>query len=799
MKKFRIISFVMAAMLCVFMSCEREEPVSVEFKAPSYQLKVGETMDIIAELVIKNTDAKPVFTSSDAAVAVVADDGKLNALAPGEAVIKAVVEGKEATCSVTVTEIQAGKITITAPESLPADETWGTVKAAVEPEGYDTDNLEWTFTPSAEGLEFETEKVKATEYKVRFKTFVEGGKLTVKVSDKNSDMVQTADIAVTEKVVPATRIALDMPDELTGGEGHWAVVTATVTPEEYDTEHLVWDFEPSSADLGFKYEKVSATEYKVAFEKYVEGGFVKITVSDELSEVFNEGRIKVGLVDFDITIVPAEATVLTRGLQQDKSVRLLATYKRIDNDKDYVPSVTAWKSSDETIATVDSEGNVTAVAEVVEKYGLENGLKVTITHTADHIEQPIEIVVVRAQPEKIVFTALPSVDGVEGKIMHGESFRLETKVLPEKATQAVGMIKTNPDGGYGGVLSDGVFYAAEVGTYSVMAYVETSELGGLDGINQVQTTVSIEVLPVPVETFTIVGESELVLETGDEIFLVTEVLPANASFKTVTWSSSPEGIVSVNQEGKLEALAAGVATVTGTLKEGKTVQYVVTVKEPVKDVNVGDYYYSDGTYSSELDDSKKVIGIVFSTQNPTLQDSGLDGSCVNGLVISLEEASAAWQSSAANVGDWLSTNIGYNDLKNLDKTCGYSNTKALKEYNEANPDSKVLIVEHAPAVTLPESTSGWFVPSYAEILLLVQAYETVSANLAAAGGTALEATRPNWDIGNGGSADTYRYWSSTESPSSSSWACGTQFFDGAGLTNLTKTRSYYRVRYVFAF
>ena len=54
MKKFRIISFVMAAMLCVFMSCEREEPVSVEFKAPSYQLKVGETMDIIAELVIRH-------------------------------------------------------------------------------------------------------------------------------------------------------------------------------------------------------------------------------------------------------------------------------------------------------------------------------------------------------------------------------------------------------------------------------------------------------------------------------------------------------------------------------------------------------------------------------------------------------------------------------------------------------------------------------------------------------------------------------------------------------------------------
>lgn len=1154
MKNFRIISVLMTAMLCAFASCEKEEPVSVEFRSPAYQLNVGETMDIIAELVVKNTDVKPVFSSSDAAVAVVDGDGKLAALAQGEAVIKAVVEGKEATCTVSVSELTADNIMLKAPESLPADQTWEVVTASVEPAGYNTENLEWTFTPSHEGLEFETEKVKATEYRFMFKTFVEGGKLKVTVGDRNSDKSATVEIAVTEKIVPAERIALEMPEELTEGEDQWAEIKAVVTPEEYDAEHLVWEFEPSSPDMGFRYERVSATEYKVCFASYVPDGFLTVTVSDELSEVFNQGRIKVlekpleglrslslspstlslnvgdepvtlqvvyepadydrsllewtssdekvvtfadglvtvvgegeavvkvkdtisgkeasctvtvtepvkeavvhtialsasvlelrvgeeavqlvarcydeegniienyaglewsadrmpgengkeievvevtqqgvvtpknpgstqitvidkahpqikaicnvtvkaaeikveevklipdskvidmeqsftltavivpenaenktltyvssdpavaavteegivtgikpgktvitataangvkgecavtvaeetwvylsssemtlvvgeektltatvtpenapdktvtwtssdpevatvedgkvtgikegkavitasangksaeckvtvepDVVDFDITISPVDSKVLTRGLQQDKSVKLIATYRRTDNDKDYVPTVTGWKSSDETVATVDSEGNVTAVAEVVEKYGLENGLKVTITHTADHVEQPIEIVVVKAQPEKIVFTALPSVDGVEGRIMHGETFRLETKVLPEKATQEVQIMWAKPDGSYGGVLSDGQFYAAEVGTYAVMAYVETSSLGGLDGIESVQENISIEVLPVPVESFTIVGESSLELEIGDEMFLEAKVLPENASYKTIEWTSGSEDIVTVNMTGKIKAVSAGQTTITGTLPEGRKVEYSVVVKAPAEPAVVGSFYYSDGTTSVEYDASKTVVGIVFSTQNITLQDTGLPAGCSNGLAVALEEVSTAWQKSSAGVNAWMSENTDYKDITRTDLACGYSNTKALLEYNKANADTKVLVVEHAPSVTLPESTSGWYVPSYEELRLITVAFEAIKDKFEIAGGTAPDDSPLSFNVGNGGSPDTYRYWSSTESSNSPTEACVYQFCDGTGFTNMQKSKSYYRVRYIFAF
>lgn len=1143
MKRLRLLLTALSAMLLFFSACQKEaEPVTVRFAAQSYQMTVGQEKDLAGELSVTGSTKAPSFSSSDASVASIGKNGKVTALKQGTVTITAKVENESASCQITVSAIKATKITLEAPASLPADETWATVKATVEPAGYNAEDLVWTMTPSDEGIGAVAQKVSASEYKVSFKGYVEGAKLIVKVADKHSDLSQTAEIAVTEKVVKATKITLTMPEELT--EGQWAQVIAAVEPADYDASHLKWEFKQSSDALAFQSEKVSDTEYKVCFNSYVEGGKVDVIVSDDLSAVFNQGIIKVlekpvqgvtslsvspaslalnvgddpvtlqvsyepadydksllewsssdeavatvaagvvtvkaegetvikvkdtvsekeatctvtvktpvveaevsridvspailtmrvgeeavqliatcydadgnvvenytglewtadkmkgaddreitivevtqqgvvtpknagstqvyvtdkknanvkaicnvtvmaaevkvesvrlepsaktievgqefalvafvvpenaenntltyassdetvaavtaegvvkGLksgdavitataangvkgeckvtvtdeawvelsaveltlkvddeatltatvkpdnapdktvtwassapevasvdggkikalkegtavitataangkkaeckvtvqtaaVDFDITIALSDMSIPTKGLQQDKSVRLYATYTRKVDGKAHTPASVSWKSSDETVATVDAEGNVTAVIEHIDRSGIENGVKVTITHIADDKELPYEITVVKALPEEVIMTAVPNVDGADYKMMHGDGFTLKAKVLPEKASQVVNFQSSMHGTAF---LENGYLYATNVGTINVTAYAA-------DNTNA-RCSFSIEVLPVPVESFNIVGESQITLEEGDEMFLEVEVLPANASYKTVTWTSSSDEIVSVNSDGKITANGAGTATVTGTLKEGKTVEYTVTVSEPAAPVAVGDFYYSDGTTSSELDSSKEVVGIVFSTKNPSLQDSGLSG-FTNGLVVALEEASTAWQSSASNVSSWVSENVQYSDLTSTDRACGYSNTQALIAYNEANPDNKVLVVEHAPSVTLPSSTSGWYVPSYEELGRMVAAYETIKDKFTEAGGLAPDATRPNWDIGNGGSADTYRYWSSTESSGSSSWACAYQFFSGGtGYTNQSKSKTYYRVRYIFAF
>ena len=583
-------------------------------------------------------------------------------------------------------------------------------------------------------------------------------------------------------------IFLDMTDIIMA-KGAKKTFVLTKLPEDGFSGQVAWT--SSNADVATVAAGVVTA---------VKAGETKITAS--LDGFTAECAVKVADNDFnfDIYLDYSDPSVEVKGLQQDEQVRLIPEFRHNETGKVYIPASTSWTSSDRSLATVGADGTVTAVKEEIGSYGLLSDNKVTITFNADGVEASVGIFVVKAQPREIVIKSMPSVNGVEGRIMHGESFRFETEVLPAKAIQAVGITKSNPDGGYGGVLTDGVFYAASVGVYSLMFYVETADGSGSTGsIESITRSISIEVLPVPVESFTITGASSLDLEVGDEVFLATEILPANASYKTITWESGAEEVVSVRQDGKIRAVAAGETTVTGTLPEGQTVVYTVSVKVPVRPALVGDYYYSDGTTSTEYDASKTAVGIVFSTQNITLQDSGLPAGCKNGLVVSLEEASTAWQSSAVSVNNWLRENEGYQNITNYELACGYSNTLALKAYNEANPDTKVLPVELAPSVGLPSATSGWYLPSLAELGILAEAYGAIKDKFEAAGGVVPDATAPNFNIGDGGGQDTYRYWASTESANSSSQACTVQFSDGKVQNNMLKSKSYYRVRYIFAF
>lgn len=529
-----------------------------------------------------------------------------------------------------------------------------------------------------------------------------------------------------------------------------------------------------------------------------------VTVSDGTMTAVGEGNAKVtasigefaaecavevvgsGFLD-GMSFDYSDPSVEFSGLQQDMTVRLVPVYEH-NGSGAYIPAKVSWSSSHPDIATVDEHGNVTAVVEEIKKSGMDNGHKVTLTHNADGMRGSVEITVVKAMPQEIRLLSVPSVGDRQYTMMHGQTFVFETKVIPEKASQVVN-IQTSATGV--GFLEGGRFYAANPGNVTCTAYA--------DDDTGVRLSFNIEVLPVPVESFTITGASSLDLEVGDEVFLATEILPANASYKTITWESGAEEVVSVRQDGKIRAVAAGETTVTGTLPEGQTVVYAVSVKVPVRPAMVGDYYYSDGTTSTEYDASKTAVGIVFSTQNITLQDSGLPAGCKNGLVVSLEEASTAWQSSAVSVNNWLRENEGYQNITNYELACGYSNTLALKAYNEANPDTKVLPVELAPSVGLPSTTSGWYLPSLAELGILAEAYGAIKDRFEAAGGVVPDATRPNYNIGDGGSLDTYRYWASTESASSSSNACTVQFFDGTVQSNMSKSKSHYRVRYIFAF
>lgn len=82
--------------------------------------------------------------------------------------------------------------------------------------------------------------------------------------------------------------------------------------------------------------------------------------------------------------------------------------------------------------------------------------------------------------------------------------------------------------------------------------------------------------------------SEMVLCKDEKKQLSATVLPENASNRRITWSSTDEDVVSVDEYGNIVAKKTGVANIVCTSDDDKEIQAIckVTVKQWVKGVNV---------------------------------------------------------------------------------------------------------------------------------------------------------------------------------------------------------------------
>ena len=361
MNKLRtVLSIFLSAYL--LLGCIKDDmPVSISFNSTSYSLKVGDTLDLGKEVKTENTEETPVFSSSDESLATITGSGLMTALAAGEVTVKAVVEGKEATAAVQISPITIESISLDGPQTIIAGEDWINVVATVKPAEYSAENLEWTITASDEEIGLESEKVSSKEYKIKVASYKEGGKVVVNVKDKNSDTTSALTIEVKAapvEGVAAQKITLDSPKSLTESTETWGIITAAVTPEDYDPANLEWKFEPSDEELGFEYAKVSDLQYNIRFKSYKENGNVKVTVTDLVGEMFAVREIAVekkpteGVVSLSLTPETVEIFIGSEPM----NLNVICTPEKYDK------SLLVWSSSDESVVKVDN-GTITPVGE----------------------------------------------------------------------------------------------------------------------------------------------------------------------------------------------------------------------------------------------------------------------------------------------------------------------------------------------------------------------------------------------------------------------------------------------------
>jgi hypothetical protein len=154
--------------------------------------------------------------------------------------------------------------------------------------------------------------------------------------------------------------------------------------------------------------------------------------------------------------------------------------------------------------------------------------------------------------------------------------------------------------------------------------------------------------------------------------------------------------------------------------------------------NIGDYYYSDGTFGTSLYPSgAKVIGVIFS--NTVSATDSVNG-WTHGYAMALTNAASgvAWSSSTyASTQEFTPLVNTFSDYETqLD---GYTRCQTIKTKAGSNLSSYYPAIYSAlnySAYTAPSGTSGWYLPSSGQWYLIV-------TNLGGITGTGTQLTDTN--------------------------------------------------------
>jgi uncharacterized protein YjdB len=203
-----------------------------------------------------------------------------------------------------------------------------------------------------------------------------------------------------------------------------------------------------------------------------------------------------------------------------------------------------WESDNPAIATIGVTGLLTALAigeATITAKTNDGGFTTTIG--AKVIATPVEVV---------PLTAI-GISGGKATIIVGERLPLTVTFSPRNATpSAVTWSSSNPS------------IATVTNTGSVTAFLPGSVVITVKTIDNIFTsTLNLTVEKIEVTSINITGAKNTIGST-ETLALTATVLPANATFKNITWASNNENVATVNSSGLVSAVSSGAVTISAT-------------------------------------------------------------------------------------------------------------------------------------------------------------------------------------------------------------------------------------------
>ena len=237
-------------------------------------------------------------------------------------------------------------------------------------------------------------------------------------------------------------------------------------------------------------------------------------------------------------------------IEKGKSETLNVNYNPIDTTDSR--DVT-WSSDNESVATVDENGKVTAIGKGA----------ATITATVGKKTAACTVEV------SVPLTGI-SMNKEETTIHAGESETLNITYDPKDTTDDKTVTWTSSNEKIATVDADGAVTAHAPGTATITAKV---------GSFSAKCSITVD---APLKSISL-DKNSILLEKGENETLHISYQPSNTTDSTdVTWSSDNENVATVDENGTVTAINEGAATITATV-EDKTVTCRVQVKKQLKE------------------------------------------------------------------------------------------------------------------------------------------------------------------------------------------------------------------------
>ncbi|MEJ2425773.1 MAG: cellulase family glycosylhydrolase [Candidatus Thiodiazotropha sp.] len=335
---------------------------------------------------------------------------------------------------------------------------------------------------------------------------------------------------------------------------HWMTALAeTIT--EHGLNHTFWCVNPNSGDTGGilldDWQTLDAAKYSLVettLWKDVDGRFIGL--DHEVNLGAGGTHVGAGTTPNDpVPVTGVAVTPASLSLETGASATLHASVTPSNATNPRV----SWTSSDSSLVTVDSGGDVTGlqagsvtVTATTEDGGFSAGSAVTITQNAGgSVSTPC------ASPSAATLPLVIDGSGEFCRVTSGEISNVNSWNMQQVEINGVDYSNTWSDQMPARI--DGlyyIYYKSEV----PWSHLEVDGSGG-----DTQT--------IPVTGVTL-APSSASLEVGATLTLSATLSPANATNPGVVWSSADSGIATVSASGVVSGVSTGDTSITVTTQDG---------------------------------------------------------------------------------------------------------------------------------------------------------------------------------------------------------------------------------------